>query len=262
MGLLAFTYRAHADEKKDWKLVWSDEFDKAGAPDPKKWDYEVGFVRNGELQYYSKDRRENARVEEGHLVIEGRKERLPEAGDKKSPMGDFSAASLTTRNIQDWTYGKFEIRAKIPTGRGTWPAIWLLGSRISQVGWPTCGEIDIMENVGYDPEKIHSTIHCKAYYHGQGTQKGGSVSLASPWSDFHVYACDWGPKRIVFFVDGDEIFRFDKEADDEDVWPFDNPHFLILNFAIGGGWGGVKGVDESVYPQKYLIDYVRIYQKP
>ena len=250
-----------------WKLVFSDEFDTDGAPDPKKWGYEVGFVRNGELQYYTDARSENARVEKGNLVIEARKEKFPnpkfdpKQKDAKE-FADYTAASLTTEKSASWTYGRVEVRAKIPAGRGTWPAIWMLGTNIHEVGWPRCGEIDILENVGFDPNGIHTTVHTDAFNHTKGTAKGHRTEVNKPFDDFHVYGIEWSKKEIVFLLDDQKVFSFENDGKgDAATWPYDKPEYLILNFAIGGGWGGQKGVDDAIFPQKFLIDYVRVYQK-
>ncbi len=252
-----------------WKLVWNDEFDKDGAPDPKKWGFETGFIRNGETQYYT-DRSENARIEGGNLVIEARKERLPNAKfDKNSKewnhsreFADVTSASVTTEKTVSWTYGRFEVRAKIPTGRGTWPAIWMLGTNIHQVSWPKCGEIDILENVGFDPNGIHTTVHTEAFNHVKHTAKGHREEAVKPFDDFHVYAIEWTKKEITFLFDEKKVFSFENDGKGNvDTWPYDKPQFLILNFAIGGGWGGAKGVDDAILPQKFLIDYVRVYEK-
>jgi beta-glucanase (GH16 family) len=242
-----FVQRVEAQAAPRRKLVWSDEFNRPGRPDPKKWDYEVGFVRNGEMQYYTRDRAENARVEGGHLTIEARKEPYQDA--------KVTSASLTSR--QSWTYGRIEVRAKIPTGRGTWPAIWMLGTNIKDIGWPACGEIDIMENVGFDPDGIHCTVHTQAP-DGQWASKGNRITAHKPYEGFHVYAVDWDAKRMVFTYDGKQVLVY--ENDGSNPWPFDKPQYLILNLAIGGSWGGQKGVDDSIFPCKYLIDYVRVYQ--
>jgi len=236
-----------------WKLVWRDEFDYTGLPDPEKWGYEVGFVRNREAQYYTKARRENARVEKGVLVIESRKERFEK--------GEYTSASIHTKGKAEWRYGRFEIRAQLPAGRGMWPAIWMLGANIGKVGWPRCGEIDIMENVGFDPDTIHANIHTQAYNHVKRTAKGSKIEIAKPHATFHVYAIEWFEDRIDFFVDGRKYFTFKNEGTGADVWPFGEPHYLILNAAIGGAWGGQKGIDDAIFPQKYLIDYVRVYER-
>ena len=252
----------------EWKLVWSDEFDKPGRPDPAKWNYEEGFLRNNERQFYTRDRRENARVENGMLVIEARKERfkIPSGTSRHgrqaadSQYADYTSASLTTRNKASWTYGRIEVRAKLPTGRGTWPAIWTLGTNIGQAGWPACGEIDIMENVGFNPDMIHGTIHTKMYNHVAGTAKGAQIAVPKPYQDFHVYAIEWRRGRIDFFVDKTKYFTFKNEGKGEAAWPYDKPQYLLLNLAIGGAWGGQKGIDDGIFPQRMYVDYVRVYQ--
>lgn len=247
----------------EWKLAWSDEFDRAGAPDPARWSYEQGYIRNRERQYYTVDRRENARVENGLLIIEARKEQYPlprRARDGRTE-ADITSASLITKGKGEWTHARVEVRAKLPTGRGTWPAIWMLGRNIDQVGWPRCGEIDIMENVGFDPDRIHANIHTEAYNHVKKTGKGSSIVIERPHADFHVYAIEWLADRIDFFVDGVKYFSYAKESNDEAVWPYDQPHYLILNLAIGGTWGGQKGLDESIFPQRMEVDYVRVYER-
>lgn len=238
------------------KLVWSDEFDKDGLPDPTKWGYDVGGNGwgNKELEYYTKERKENARVENGNLIIEARKE--PYQGNA------YTSARLLTQNTATWTYGKFEIRAKIPAGRGTWPAIWMLGKNISSAGWPKCGEIDIMEHVGFDPGQVHGTVHTEAYNHNKGTQKGQQTTVSTAMSDFHIYAVDWTADQIDFLVDGTVYYTVTRAALGSDTaqWPFVQPFFLILNVAVGGGWGGQKGVDETIWPRRMEVDYVRVYQ--
>jgi beta-glucanase (GH16 family) len=254
-----------------WKLVWADEFDYEGLPDPKKWIYEVGFERNRELQYYTRDRKENARVENGHLIIEARKEEFanpkfdPKAGKddfaKSTKTAQYTSASITTAASASWTYGRMEVRAKIPTGRGMWPAIWTLGTNIKDVSWPLCGEIDIMENVGFDPNGIHHTAHTKAYNHSIQTQKGKRTEVVKPFEDFHVYAIEWTEKKIDFFIDEKLCFTFENDGKGVEAWPFDKPQYLILNLAVGGAWGGAKGVDDTIFPQKFIIDYARVYQR-
>jgi beta-glucanase (GH16 family) len=234
-----------------WELIWSDEFNVAGLPDPNKWGYEEGYIRNRELQYYTKARPENARVEDGFLMIETRKDNFQDH--------PITSASLHTRWKASWCYGRIEVRAKVPTGKGMWPAIWMLGIN-RKVGWPTCGEIDIMENVGFDPLIIHANVHTKAYNHVLGTNKGNKIKVTDPSKNFHVYAIEWFEDRIDFFLDKTKYFTFRNEGTGNDVWPFDKPHYLILNAAYGGTWGGSKGTDDTILPQKYYIDYVRVYK--
>lgn len=233
-----------------WKLVWSDEFDGQGLPDPEKWDYEVGRVRNNEAQYYTRARSENTRVEEGRLIIEARKEAYQGA--------QYTAGSLKSK--ADWRYGRIEVRGQLPTGRGMWPAIWMMPSGRGR-GWPACGEIDIMENVGYDPDVIHGTVHTKSYNHTIGTQKGGKIKADKPYDSLHVYAIQWDQQKIDFFFDDTRYFTFKNEGSGDDEWPFDKPFHLKLNIAVGGSWGGAKGIDDEIFPQRFVIDYVRVYER-
>jgi beta-glucanase (GH16 family) len=235
-----------------WTLVFSDEFEAPGTPDPARWNREIGYIANDEKQYYT-SRSENARIEDGVLVIEARRERR---------MGyDYTSARLNTKGRAEFLYGKVEIRAKLPTGRGTWPALWMLGANIDGVGWPACGEIDVMENVGFDPQTIVASVHTAAYNHTLGTHKNATTTLAAPWADFHVYAAEWYPDRVDAFVDGQKYFTFRNEGAGSRTWPFDKPQFVILNLAIGGTWGGMKGIDDSLFPHRLLVDYVRVYQQ-
>jgi beta-glucanase (GH16 family) len=234
-------------------LVWSDEFDHPGPPDPTKWEPEEGQVRNDEAQYYTRGRLENARVEDGRLVLEARHERYAAA--------EYTSASLVTRNRAHFLYGRVEVRAQLPRGRGLWPAIWMLGASIDEVGWPRCGEIDIMENVGFEGDRIHATVHTEAYNHTKNTQKGAELAVPGISDGFHVYAIEWTPQRIDFFVDTTSYFSFAKESGDVAVWPFDAKHYLILNVAVGGSWGGQHGIDSAVFPQRMLVDYVRVYER-
>jgi beta-glucanase (GH16 family) len=256
--------RGHAS---DWQLVWSDDFDQPGPPDPAKWTYEEGWVRNNEQQFYTRGRAENARVEGGMLVIEARREKLKNpgyrpdaaAGSKQArEFAECTSASVTTRGLAAWKYGRVEVRAKLPAGRGLWPAIWMLGNKPG-VRWPACGEIDIMEYVGHEPGVVHGTVHTAKYNHIKGTQRGAKLNLPAPEKNFHRYAIEWDADRIDFFVDDRKYFSFANERAGAEVWPFDEPHFLILNAAVGGSWGGQKGIDPAIFPQKFLIDYVRVY---
>jgi beta-glucanase (GH16 family) len=162
--------------------------------------------------------------------------------------------------LDGWLYGYFEARLKLPGGRGTWPAFWMMPKNFT--AWPDDGEIDIMEEVGYRPNYVLATIHCKAYYHGIGTQKSGEKYVATAESDFHVYAVEWTPDYIWGFVDGERYFEFpnDKRGN-RNTWPFNAPFYLKLNLAWGGNWGGAEGVDEAALPARYEVDYVRVFQK-
>jgi len=261
------SFSARADDSMPpagYKLVWADEFSKDpdGLPDPTKWLYEVGFVRNHEAQYYTKERKENARVEGGQLIIEGLKEEyMPPASDNTSaPLAHYTAASLKTIGKVDWLYGRIEVRAKLPAGKGVWPAIWMLGSDMHEhgVGWPKCGEIDIMELVGKQPGIVHGTIHYFA--NGKHQSQGAQTTLSHPESDFHVYAAEWTPERIEISVDGKKYNSFDvSKAENDGQNPFHKPQYLILNLALGGSWGGP--IDDSIFPQRMVVDYVRVYQK-
>jgi beta-glucanase (GH16 family) len=238
---------------QQYELIWADEFDYKGLPDPDKWGYESGFVRNNEAQYYTKYRKENARVENGMLIIEARREKYQKAR--------YTSASLNTFSKKHFLYGRIEVRAKLPVGKGTWPAIWMLGTNIKEKGWPLCGETDIMENVGFDSLKIHANIHTGAYNHVQKTNKGNSIIINNPWENFHIYALEWTKNRMDFFVDGQKYFTFENDrAGDERTWPYDKPQYLLLNLAIGGSWGGQEGINDASFPHKYYIDYVRFYQ--
>ena len=242
-----------------WRLVWSDEFNYAGLPDPKKWDYDVGGEGwgNKELEFYTARRKENARVENGHLIIEARKEAWQGR--------EYTSARLVTRGKGDWTYGRFEVRAKLPSGRGTWPAIWMLPTGWTYGGWPNSGEIDIMEHVGFDPDLVHASVHTRAYNHTINTQKTAQIKIPTARREFNVYAVEWTPEEIRGYVNDQHYFTFRNErltntAADYQQWPFDKPFHLLLNLAIGGTWGGQQGVDSSIWPQRLEIDYVRVYQ--
>ena len=223
------------------KLVWSDEFDYSGLPDSTKWSYDVGGHGwgNKELQNYTERRRENTRVEDGHLIIEARRER--------SGNNEYTSARLVSKGKGDWTYGRFEVSAKLPSGRGTWPAIWMLPSQKSYGNdfWPDNGEIDIMEHVGFDPDVVHGSAHTKAYYHKIGTQKTATIEVPNARTAFNLYSVEWTPKEIRWYVNGKRYFTFANErltkpTSDYKQWPFDKPFHMILNLAVGGTWGGAK----------------------
>jgi len=152
-------------------------------------------------------------------------------------------------------------RDAVPLGRGTWPAIWMLGTNIHEVGWPTCGEIDIMEFVGYDPGVVHANIHTKKYNHSINTGRGDKTRVPDACEAFHVYAVEWDKAHMDFSVDGKTYFSCKNDGKGPESWPFDKDQYLILNLAIGGAWGGREGIDDAIFPVKYEIDYVRVYQK-
>lgn len=240
------------------KLIWADDFEVEGAPDSERWGYDLGDGcpdvcgwGNNELQYYT-DRPENVRVEDGKLIIEARKEAFKGK--------EYTSTRLVSRNSGDWQYGYIEVKAKLPQGTGTWPAIWMLPTDWAYGGWPASGEIDIMEHVGYNQGMVYGTVHTKAFNHGIGTQKGDSIAVESAHNDFHVYAIDWSPEKIDFMVDGEIYNTFKNEGTGSEAWPFDKPFHLLLNLAVGGNWGGARGVDESIWPQRLEVDYVRVYE--
>ncbi len=236
-----------------WQLIWQDEF-AGDSLDLTKWQHETGGHGwgNNELQYYTQQRK-NAFVEDGKLVIQAVKE--PWEGR------EYTSARLNSRS--GWTYKRIEARAKLPKGRGTWPAIWMLPDEwiYGNGSWPDNGEIDIMEHVGYDPGRVHATIHCNAFNHAQGTQRGASIFVPDAMSDFHNYAVEWYADRLDFFMDDSLFFRFEKIDDSWQKWPFDHDFHLLLNIAVGGNWGGAQGVDEAIFPARMELEYVRVYRK-
>ena len=248
-------------EKDTRKLVWSDEFDKDGLPDESKWSYDVGTAcdkpcgcgwGNHELQYYTEKRKENARVENGHLIIEVHNEKFKDR--------DYTSARLVSKNKGDWKYGKIDIRAKVASGKGVWSAIWMLPTENKYGGWPGSGEIDIMENVGFDQDTIVGSAHTLNYYHLIGTHKNGKINIPKPDEDFHVYTLDWKEDQYTVAVDGQTYFTFVNERTDYKSWPFDQEFHLLLNIAYGGDWGGEQGISPELLPAKMTIDYVRVYQ--
>jgi len=247
-----------SQKKKNWKMVWSDEFNYTGLPDSTKWSYDVGGHGwgNHELEFYTDKRKGNARVENGKLIIEARKESFEEM--------KYTSARLVTKGKGDlmaigWQYGKIEVKAKLPKGLGTWPAIWMLAST-TPLKWPDDGELDIMEHVGFNQGVIHGTVHCKKYNHTIGTQKSATIPVPDCSEAYHVYGIEWNADSLQISVDGKAYFHFANEHSGYAAWPFDNKMHLLLNIAVGGDWGGQKGVDENIWPQKMEIDYVRVYQ--
>lgn len=242
---------------QSWELVWQDEFDYVGLPDANKWNYDVGGHGwgNQESQYYTEARLENARADGDNLIIEARKE--GGFGNR-----NYTSARLVSRGKGDWTYGRIAVRAKLPKGRGTWPAIWMLPSErhYGNGGWPDNGEIDIMEHVGHQPNIVHATVHNDRYNHLAGTSRGGSQIVPDATEAFHVYMVEWTPRRLDFFIDNDKIFTYYNDTNGWSTWPYDKPFHLLMNIAIGGSWGGQQGIDDSIFPQRMLIDYVRVYR--
>jgi beta-glucanase (GH16 family) len=235
-----------------WKLVWSDEFNYSGLPDSSKWSYDVGGDGwgNHELEYYTANRLVNARVEQGCLVIAARRE--------KWSSQNYTSARLVTKGKGDWTYGRIEVRAKLPLGRGTWPAIWMLGST-TPLKWPDDGEIDIMEHVGFDPGVVHATVHCRKF--NNVPEVTAAIRVEDLAQAFHVYSLQWDSDSLHMYIDHQQYFSFGNDHTGYAAWPFQQPMHLLLNVAVGGDWGGKQGVDESVFPQEMKIDYVRVYQR-
>lgn len=249
---------ACSTSNNEYQLVWSDEFEYEGLPDPTLWSYDVGDGcphvcgwGNNELEYYTQDKLENARVENGQLIITA----IQESFEGK----DFTSARLITKEKGDWLYGRIEVRAKLPSGKGTWPAIWMLPTDWVYGGWPDSGEIDIMEHVGYEPSLIYGTVHTKAFNHVLETHVGDNITIEDCENQFHVYSIEWTETKIDFFVDEKKYFTFAKE-EGSDKWPFDQRFHLLLNIAVGGNWGGVEGVASDIWPQQMVVDYVRVYQ--
>ena len=233
-----------------WKLVWSDEFDSETI-NP-LWVFEKGGTGwgNAELQYYT-DRPENARIENGRLIIEARQEKYGGL--------NYTSARLNSRLLQQFEYGRVEARLKLPYGQGIWPAFWMLGSNAA---WPMGGEIDIMEFIGKTPDTVYQTVHGPGYAGAKGICSHIVLTEESLKDDFHVYAIEWQPDEIRWFVDGREVFLVTPESIPVGTqWIFDHPFYIILNLAVGGGWPGYPD-STTVFPQQYQIDYVRYYQKP
>lgn len=264
--------------KKNWKLVWSDEFNYRGLPDDTKWSYESGFVRGVEKQFYTAKRSENTYVRNGFLTIVAKKESYRNPKFKRTALDNseyrlkhldslpisvknmrdsvvnYTSGSLTTLGKFSWKYGKIEIRAKMPRGSGVWPAIWMMGVNRSEVGWPRCGEIDIVEFLGRKPNGFYSSAH----HLDAQTGKKRSYSFYNevknpPYKAFHKYGIEWNEKEIVFFFDGVQYHSIQNSSE-----TFKKPFYLLINLALGGKFGG--DLDERTLPQKFVIDYVRVYQ--
>ena len=247
-----------------YSLVWSDEFDVDGLPDAAKWDYDTALNTAGwanhELQYYAGARLENSRVENGTLVIEARHEDLAPAQFPDWGGQHYTSARLVTRNRASWTYGFIEARARLPCGVGTWPAIWTLAD-VPVLHWPADGEIDIMEHVGFDAGVIHGTVHTSDYNGKLHNERTATTDAPDGCSEFHRYRLSWSPTRITIGMDDHNYFQYANDGSGKAEWPFGGPQYLLLNIAVGGDWGGQQGVDDTIFPVRMEIDYVRVYQK-
>jgi beta-glucanase (GH16 family) len=230
---------------QNWKLVWSDEFNYSGLPDTLKWGNEVGFIRNNELQYYTKHRIDNSIVVNGNLLIIGKKEQYKNA--------NYTSASLVTDGKSSWTYGKIDARLKLPKGQGMWPAFWMLGQNIHKVGWPKCGEIDIMEHINNE-DILYGTLH---WHNEKHVSSGGKTPCDV--AQFHNYTIEWDKEAVKWFLDGKKYWEVSVKDSVNSTSEFHKPHYIILNLAIGGEWP--KNPDATtLFPDTMLVDYVRIYQ--
>ncbi|MGE5447033.1 MAG: family 16 glycosylhydrolase [Bacteroidales bacterium] len=232
-------------------MVWNDEFNTPGLPDSTKWNFLHQKGYNDELQYYTKKESKNAWIKDTTLIIELRKESYLTA--------NYTSAMLVSKLKGDWQYGKLEIRAKVPTGKGTWPAIWMMPTNDEYGGWPKSGEIDIMEYVGWDPSRLYYTIHYEGT-NGTGHQsKGTSNYSVAPYNRFITFTLVWAPDKIEWYEDNKLVHSYTKTSDDPRLWPFNKMFYMMLNLAYGG-WGGQQGIDDTKLPHKFYVDYVRVYQ--
>jgi beta-glucanase (GH16 family) len=227
---------------------WTDEFNTNGSPDASKWGYDVGGNGwgNNELQNYTNGL--NDSISNGTLKIVAKKVEFSNT---------YTSARMVTKNKADWLYGRIEVKAKLPKGRGTWPAIWMLPTDNAYGGWPNSGEIDIMEHVGYDLNNVHFTLHAQAFYGANG--KGAGKYLSNVTDNFHTYRLDWAPYGIRGYFDNEMVFEYLNNGGGSSTWPYDKKFHLLLNIAVGGNWGGAQGVDDTIFPATMEIDYVRVY---
>jgi beta-glucanase (GH16 family) len=242
------------------RLVWRDEFNGRSL-DLSKWQYDTSRNKqgwyNGELQYYSAGRPENIRIANGRLTIEARHETLDASSYPDWGGQHYTSAKIVSKRA--WTYGFYEVRAKLPCARGTWPAIWMLPQNMQQ--WPDDGEIDIMEQVGSEPNLIYASLHTALFNHTKKTQRSAQKPVPTSCTAFHVYQLDWRPDSITIGVDGRGILRvLNNQPGGKGAWPFNTPFDLILNLAIGGNWAAAKGIDDAAMPQRMDVDYVRVWQ--
>lgn len=241
--LLFVAIQIHA---QPWKMVWSDEFNYEGLPDSTKWVHETGNIRNSELEYYTNRRSENSTVEKGNLLIIGRKE--------KYEGSDYTSARLTTDGKYSLKYGKIEARIQLPVGKGIWPAFWLLGQNIKEVGSPKCGEIDILEHVNTE-----NKIHCTMHWDNDGLVSFGDTKTCDV-RKFHRYGVEWNEDKIKWYLDGRKYFEGKIKKEKSNTDEFQNPFYIILNMAIGGSWPGNPD-STTIFPDTMRVDYVRVYQK-
>jgi len=243
-------------EQQNWDLVWSDDFngDSGTVPDSTKWTYDIGNGQDGwgnmELQYYT-NRPENASMDgKGNLILTARSENFGNSA--------FTSARITTKALFTQQYGRFEARLKTPYGPGLWPAFWLIGSNIDEVGWPQCGEIDIMELRGQEPNSINGTLHGPGYSGGNPVTKRYALPNSRFDADYHLFAIEWFEDKIDFFVD-DYLYQRIEKTDVSGEWVYDHPFFIILNVAVGGNYVGFP-TSQTPFPQQMIIDYVKVYK--
>ncbi len=235
-------------QKTERKLVWEENFNGTELNES-VWNFELGNGcpncgwGNNERQLYTKD---NHKLENGNLVITAKKEN-----------DTYTSTRITTANKIEFQYGRIEARAKLPVGKGIWPAFWMLGSNISKVGWPKCGEIDILEYVGRDPHMVYTTLHTQDSHGNSINSKKTKIDTIE--EGFHVYAVDWTKEKMDFLVDGTIVYTFNPNVKNENTWPFDQKFFILINMAIGGNFGG-PDVDDSIFPQEYVVDYIKVFQ--
>ena len=246
-------------EIEGWNIVWQDEFDKDSL-DLTKWSREIGGHGwgNNELQFYT-DSDSNSYVENGNLILKAQV--VPQGIGSSKGLRYYSSARLRTYGKGDWKYGRIEVKAKVASGQGIWPAIWMLPTDWLFGGWPSSGEIDIMEHVGYDLGVVHGSVHTEAYNHKINTQRSSARKIANVDTEFHVYSIIWDKDKISFFIDDVQYFLFENDQQGNyKTWPFDQRFHLLINIAVGGDWPG--NPDNSTnFPRKMLVDYVRVYEK-
>lgn len=249
LALVAIVLGLYSLQAQQRKLVWADEFD-GNELNQDHWSLIVGDGcpqlcgwGNDELQFYTD---QNHHIENGMLYIKAERE-----GEH------YTSTRINTKGKKAFQYGRFEVRAKLAVGKGVWPAFWLLGTNIDQVGWPLCGEIDVLEYVGRSPQEIFTSLHTKAGHGDYASTK--TTRIENIEEGFHTYTADWTKDQITFYVDGQKIYTFAPKYKSQEVWPFNQPFYLLVNLAVGGNFGG-KEVDHTVFPQEFVIDYIRVYQ--